>query len=33
MLANEDYVAEIRRVDIERADGVARDPERVGRFL
>lgn len=33
MLANEDYVGEIRRVDIGRADGVARDPERVGRFL
>lgn len=33
MLANEDYVAEIRRVDIGRVDGVARDPERVGRFL
>lgn len=33
MLANEDYVAEICRVDIGRADGVGRDPERVNRFL
>ncbi|MCY3943842.1 MAG: DUF4143 domain-containing protein [Gemmatimonadetes bacterium] len=33
MLANEDYLAEICRVDISRAGGVRRDPERVARFL
>ncbi|MDE2781709.1 MAG: DUF4143 domain-containing protein [Gemmatimonadota bacterium] len=33
MLANEDYLAEICRVDISRAGGVNRDPEKVTRFL
>ena len=33
MLANEDYLAEICRVDISRAGGVNRDPEKVARFL
>ena len=33
LLANRDYLDEVRRVDIRRVDGVARDPERVGRFL
>ncbi len=33
LLANRDYLDEVRRVDIRRAGGVARDPERVGRFL
>lgn len=31
--ANRDYLEEVRRVDISRVDGVARDPERVARFL
>ena len=31
--ANRDYLEEVRRVDINRVDGVARDPERVARFL
>ena len=31
--ANGDYLAEIRRVDIRRVDGVRRDPERVDRLL
>lgn len=30
---NRDYVEEIRRTDIRQVDGVARDPERVGRVL
>ena len=33
LLANRDYLDEIRRVDIRRVDGIGRDPERVGRFL
>ena len=33
LLANRDYLDEIRRVDIRRVDGIVRDPERVGRFL
>lgn len=33
MLANEDYLAEVCRTDIARAGGVARDPERVHRFM
>ena len=33
LLANRDYLDEVRRVDIRRVDGIARDPERVGRFL
>ncbi|MEQ9401512.1 MAG: DUF4143 domain-containing protein [Longimicrobiales bacterium] len=33
LLANRDYLEEVRRVDIGRVDGVARDPERVARFL
>ena len=33
MLANEDYLGEICRVDISRAGGVERDPERVNRFM
>ena len=33
LLANRDYLDEIRRVDIRRVDGISRDPERVGRFL
>ena len=33
MLANEDYLAEICQVDIGRAGGVNRDPEKVARFL
>ena len=33
MVANQDYLDEICRVDIRRADGIGRDPERVGRFL
>ncbi|WP_405277217.1 ATP-binding protein [Gaopeijia maritima] len=31
--SNRDYLEEVRRVDISRVDGVARDPERVGRFI
>ena len=31
--ANRDYLEEVRRVDINRMDGVTRDPERVGRLL
>jgi len=31
--ANRDYLDEVRRVDIERVDGVRRDPNRVGRLL
>ena len=31
--ANRDYLNEIRRVDIARADGVRRDPVKVGRFV
>jgi uncharacterized protein len=31
--ANRDYLEEVRRVDITRVDGVARDPARVARFL
>ena len=31
--ANRDYLEEIRRVDLPRADGKARDPVRIGRFL
>lgn len=30
---NRDYLDEVRRVDIERVDGVRRDPNRVGRLL
>ena len=33
LLANRDYLDEVRRVDIRRVDGIGRDPERVGRFL
>ena len=33
LLANRDYLDEVRRVDIRRVDGISRDPERVGRFL
>lgn len=33
MLANEDYLAEVCRVDISRAGGVSRDPDKVARFL
>lgn len=33
MVANRDYLDEIRRTDIRRVDGIARDPERVRRFL
>ena len=33
MLANEDYLTEVCRVDIGRAGGVGRDPEKVARFL
>ncbi len=31
--ANRDYLEEVRRVDINRVDGVTRDPDRVGRLL
>src|SRR5690606_9294260 len=31
--ANRDYLDEVRRADINRVDGVARDPERVARFI
>jgi hypothetical protein len=31
--ANRDYLEEIRRVDINRVDGVRRDPDKVGRLL
>jgi len=31
--ANRDYLNEIRRVDVARADGIRRDPVKVGRFL
>ena len=31
--ANQDYLAEICRSDIERVDGIRRDPVKVGRFL
>ncbi|HUF49873.1 MAG TPA: DUF4143 domain-containing protein [Longimicrobiales bacterium] len=31
--ANRDYLEEVRRIDINRVDGVSRDPERVARFL
>lgn len=31
--ANRDYLEEIRRVDVERVDGIRRDPAKVGRFL
>ena len=31
--AMRDYLDEVRRVDIERIDGVRRDPEKVGKFL
>ena len=33
MVANRDYLDEICRTDIRRVDGIARDPERVRRFL
>lgn len=33
LVANRDYIEEVRRVDISRVDGVSRDPERVARFL
>ena len=33
MIANEDYLGEICRVDIARAGGTGRDPERVNRFM
>lgn len=33
MVANEDYLAEICRVDISRAGGISRDPDKVARFL
>ena len=33
MLANRDYLEDVCRVDLERVDGVRRDPERVRRFL
>ena len=33
IVANRDYLEEICRTDIRRVDGVARDPERVRRFL
>jgi predicted AAA+ superfamily ATPase len=33
LVANRDYVEEVRRVDVGRVDGVSRDPDRVGRFL
>ena len=33
VLANEDYLAEICRIDMTRAGGVGRDPEKVHRFL
>ena len=33
MRANQDYVADICRADLERVDGVRRDPRRVSRFL
>ena len=33
LLANRDYLDEIRRVDIRRVDGIGRDPEKVGRFI
>ena len=33
MEENRDYLGEIRRTDIQRVDGVGRDPERVGQFL
>ena len=33
LVANRDYIEEVRRVDISRVDSVSRDPERVARFL
>ena len=33
LLANRDYLDEVRWVDIRRVDGIAKDPERVSRFL
>ena len=33
MVANRDYLDEICRTDVRRVDGIARDPERVRRFL
>ena len=33
MLAHRDYLEDVCRVDLERVDGVRRDPERVRRFL
>ena len=33
MQANRDYLEDVSRVDLERVDGVRRDPERVRRFL
>ena len=33
MLANRDYLEDVCRVDLERVDGIRRDPERVRRFL
>ena len=33
MLANRDYLEDVCRADLERVDGVRRDPERVRRFL
>ena len=33
MVANRDYLDEVCRTDVRRVDGIARDPERVRRFL